>query len=115
MAADAPAPSPTLTVQGRYCLECGRPFIPVQRSQEFCGPICRQHFNNRVTRRCRSIYAELLAWRRQNPKTGRRGSPTPVTNAVDAWLAEDRMLDRQREARRKASAQTASHTLARAG
>lgn len=92
--------APTLTVPARHCRECGGLFALTRPGQEFCCVPHRHAWHNRVTMRGRQAYEAAMAWRRPDAETGKRGSPTPLSNMVDRWIAEDNQRARDYEAQR---------------
>ncbi|EKE67187.1 hypothetical protein [Oceanibaculum indicum] len=97
-----PDTAPTLTVPARRCRECGGLFAPAQQGQEFCSVGHRHLYHNRVTKRGRQAYEAAMAWRMPDAASGKRGSPTPLSNMVDRWIAEDNQRARDYEAARSA-------------
>lgn len=93
--------APTLTVPARRCKECGGLFAPAQQGQEFCSVGHRHLYHNRVTKRGRQAYEAAMAWRMPDAATGKRGSPTTLSNMVDRWIAEDNQRARDYEAQRR--------------
>lgn len=70
----------------RYCKECGRPFYPTRRDQDYCTSKCRQTLHKRRYERGAKLYDFAMEWRGKRV----RGGFTELCRIIDDWLRDER-------------------------
>lgn len=84
------------------CLDCGNAMPSSHSAYEFCGPRCRERFNNRRRLRGAELYDLYMAHRFERSLSVSLGLFQAVNRLAAIWREEDRMSRDGRRSWRRA-------------